>query len=372
MRFSIFFQLRFPEPWTADGEYKCLQEAMEQIIYAEEMGFDAVWMTEHPFSPNWSTASAPDVMLSAVSQRTSKMRLGFGMVLSPIHHPLHVAVKVSTLDLLSNGRVDLGIGRPPNPYFTVPFGVSMDDSAGMTREALSMIPRMWTEDVFSFEGEYYNVPPREIAPKPLQKPHPPIWTAAGQEDTARMAGNLGLGCMLHVRFGLERVQRFVKTYKEAIRDAKPVGSFVNDHAIGETIALCEENNQRARQRGAESVVIQNKKGQLRRRLHWSRGREDSPSEKSVDQLQHVQNDPPYQAPDDLDSLLDDACWCFGDPDACIEFAEQYEAAGLEELMLDFQAVFGTTHQDSMNSIRLFGKYVIPHFQEKAKKAKATA
>jgi len=113
MRFGLFHLLRFPEPWSAEKEHKCRWECLEQYTYAEEMGFSTLWLTEHHFIPAWSMAGAPEVLLSAISQRTSKIRLGIAVVMSPIHHPLHTVVKIATLDLLSHGRVDLGLGGCP-------------------------------------------------------------------------------------------------------------------------------------------------------------------------------------------------------------------------------------------------------------------
>jgi alkanesulfonate monooxygenase SsuD/methylene tetrahydromethanopterin reductase-like flavin-dependent oxidoreductase (luciferase family) len=111
MRFGLFHLLRFPEPWSAEKEHQCLLECLAQYTYAEEMGFSTLWLTEHHFIPAWSMAAAPEVLLSAISQRTSTIPLGIAVVMSPMHHPLHTAVKIATLDLLSHGRVDLGLGR---------------------------------------------------------------------------------------------------------------------------------------------------------------------------------------------------------------------------------------------------------------------
>src|SRR2546428_3619711 len=173
MRFGLFHLLRFPEPWSAEKEHQCLWECLEQYSYAEAMGFSTLWLTEHHFIPAWSMAGAPEVLLSAISQRTSTIRLGIAVVMSPIHHPLHTAVKIATLDLLSNGRVDLGLGRSTTPLQLAPFGVKMEDTRGMMEEALSIIPRIWTEEVFSHDGQYYHVLPCQVVPKPYQKPHPP-------------------------------------------------------------------------------------------------------------------------------------------------------------------------------------------------------
>src|SRR4029453_19501141 len=133
-------------PRSGEEEEKCLLECIEQYTYAEEIGFSTLWLTEHHFIPAWSMASAPEVLLSAISQRTSTMRLGIAVVMSPIHHPLHTAVKIATLDLMMHSRRDVGLGRSTTPLQLAPFGVNMEDTRGMMDEALSLLPRIGTEE----------------------------------------------------------------------------------------------------------------------------------------------------------------------------------------------------------------------------------
>src|SRR5271169_2758323 len=120
MRIGLFYQIQVPKPWTPSSESQRIYEALEQIPYAEQQGFESVWFSEHHFRPVWSHNSAPDLTLAAVSQRTSRIRLGVGVVLAPIHHPLHVAQRMATLDILSRGRVDVGLGRTGYPYQLTP------------------------------------------------------------------------------------------------------------------------------------------------------------------------------------------------------------------------------------------------------------
>src|SRR5437588_12234113 len=120
MRIGLFYQIQVPKPWTRSSESQRIYEALEQIPYAEQLGFASVWFSEHHFRPVWSLYSAPDLTLAAVSQRTSRIRLGVGVVLAPIHHPLHVAQRMATLDLLSHGRVDVGSCRTGHPSQLTP------------------------------------------------------------------------------------------------------------------------------------------------------------------------------------------------------------------------------------------------------------
>ena len=123
--------MQVPRPAPTGAEQQRLREITEQVVLAEEMGFEHVWFVEHHFLTEWAHSSAPEVMLAVLSQHTTKMRLGFGVVLRPVHHPLHVAAKTATLDIMSDGRVDVGVGRAGNPYQLEPFGVKLEDTRGI-------------------------------------------------------------------------------------------------------------------------------------------------------------------------------------------------------------------------------------------------
>src|ERR687896_2740751 len=180
MKFGLFYEIQVPRPAPPEAEHQRIREIVDQVVLAEEMGFEHVWFVEHHFLTEWAHCSASEVMLAAISQHTSQMRLGFGVILLPVHHPLHVAAKTATLDVMSGGRVDVGVGRSGNPYQLTPFGIKLDETRDRWEESLSILPRMWTEQVFSYEGKYYRIPPREVIPKPLQRPHPPMFSACSQ------------------------------------------------------------------------------------------------------------------------------------------------------------------------------------------------
>jgi len=187
MRIGLFYQIQVPKPWTPASESQRIYEALEQIPYAEQQGFESVWFSEHHFRPVWSHNSAPDLTLAAVSQRTSTIRLGVGVVLAPIHHPLHIAQRMATLDILSHGRVDVGLGRTGYPYQLTPYGTDLQDTRGMWQEFADVLPRIWTQEEISYDGAYYKIPRREVLPKPLQHPHPPLWSAGGSDEEPRAA-----------------------------------------------------------------------------------------------------------------------------------------------------------------------------------------
>jgi alkanesulfonate monooxygenase SsuD/methylene tetrahydromethanopterin reductase-like flavin-dependent oxidoreductase (luciferase family) len=163
----------------------------------------------------WSHNGASDLTLAAVSQRTSTIRLGIGVVLAPIHHPLHVAARMATLDILSHGRVDVGLGRTGYPYQLTPYGTDLHDTRGMWQEFADVLPRIWTQEEISYDGKYYQFPRREVLPKPLQQPHPPLWSACGSDETARLTGSLGMGGLFGSEGGPDRVQQLMALYRDA-------------------------------------------------------------------------------------------------------------------------------------------------------------
>jgi len=370
MQIGLFYQIQVPKPWTPESELNRFWEMLDEVTLAEEMGFKSVWFVEHHFRSEWSHSSAPDISLAALSQRTSQLRLGIAVVLAPIHHPLNTAVRMATLDIVSKGRVDLGIGRSGYPYQIGAFGAKLQDARGLMYEAVSIIPKAWTEEEFSYDGQYYQIPPREVVPKPVQKPHPPIWNACSQDDTAQMAGELGLGCLAQTSVGPERAEKLIHIYKNAIKTAQPVMKFIYNRVSGNTVAFCAEDRRKAVQRGAELIDWYRHQQRLRDAKVWQ-GVE--PSEVPEDYKWHYQRsiaDPVRRdETPSLELIERGGRFCIGNPDDCIRYIEQYEAIGVDEIMPLFQ-VGTVTHQEVMNSLRLFGKYVIPHFQEKEKKAAA--
>jgi len=370
MDIGLFYQIQVPKPWSTDSESKRYWEMLEEVTYAEEIGMTSVWFVEHHFRSEWSHSSAPDITLAAISQRTTKMRLGIAVVLVPLHHPLNIASRMATLDVVSNGRVDLGIGRSGYPYQMMPYGSDLKDVSGMLEEYLKIIPGAWTEEEFSFEGQYYHIPPREVVPKPVQKPHPPIWQACSQEDTARKVGEQGLGCLAQTSVGLDRAESIIKVYKNAIKNPNPATKLVHDRVAGNTVAYCSEDRRKAFDRGAELIDWYRVQQRMRDAKVWQGY---DPAKVPEDYQWHYQRSQGDTSRRDettsTDLIENGGRFCIGNPDDCIEYIESYEAMGVDEIMPLFQ-VGPVSHEEVMESLRLFGKYIIPHFQEKARKAGA--
>ena len=144
-----------------------LAETMEQCILADEVGFDYLWFVEHHFLTGFSASPCPDLVYAALSQRTKRIRLGLGVVILPYHHPSRVAERVAMLDHLSEGRVDFGTGRSA-VYELTGMGIDARDSRDMWEESLTMIPKIWESDWFSWEGRFWSVPSRQVLPAPAR------------------------------------------------------------------------------------------------------------------------------------------------------------------------------------------------------------
>lgn len=374
MQIGMFYQLQVPKPWSAQTEPDRYWEMIEQAVYAEELGLSSIWMADHQFRTEWSHSSAPDVTLGALSQRTSRIRLGIAVVVPPVQHPLHIAARTATVDVLSRGRMDLGVGRSGYPYQMAAFGTDIQDATGMVDEALEIIPRAWTEGEFSYHGRHYQIPPREVHPKPVQQPHPPIWLGCSQEETFEKAGRLGLGCLAMAGGGPEGLEKLVRTYREAIKNPNPVSKLVHNRVSTSTVAFCTETRSQAQERGAELIDWYRHQQTLRNARVWS---EQDPSSVPADYKYHYERSaasstateaPRREGTSSLDQIKAGR-FCIGDPDDCIRYLESFFAAGVDEIMPLFQ-VGPITNQEVMNTLRLFGKYIIPHFEEMDRKAKA--
>ena len=215
MRFGIFYEHQLPRPWTETGEYELFQQSLQQIELADRLGYDYAWEVEHHFLEEYSHSSAPEVFLGAASQRTSRIRLGHGIIQLTTNHPARVAERVSTLDLLSNGRVELGLGESATVTELHPFERRFRDKRSVWEDAVRACLPMFWNDSWEYHGEHFDFPPRNVIPKPRQKPHPPLWVACSQLETIRMAGRRGMGALGFQFVSAEAAQAWVHAYYNA-------------------------------------------------------------------------------------------------------------------------------------------------------------
>ncbi|MDE0207369.1 MAG: LLM class flavin-dependent oxidoreductase, partial [Candidatus Tectomicrobia bacterium] len=168
MKLSLAYEMQRP----VVDDHAVIEETIEQCVLADEMGFDTIWFVEHHFLTGFSMSPCPETIFGALSRLTKRIRLGFGVVILPYHHPVRVAERVAMIDHMSGGRVDFGTGRSA-PYEQTGMGIDPRDTRDMWEESLSMIPKIWEDGMFEWEGRFWNVPARDVRPKPYQQPHPP-------------------------------------------------------------------------------------------------------------------------------------------------------------------------------------------------------
>ena len=251
----MFFELQLPRPWTDRGEEELFQNALEWAEIGERAGIDYAWAQEHHFLEEYSHSTAPEVFLAAVSQRTTRMRLGHGVTLMPppFNHPARVAERIATLDLVSRGRVEWGTGESSSRIELEAFGVPYIEKRSMWSEGLRETAKMMCSEPYpGYEGRYFSMPARNIVPKPVQRPHPPIWVACTNRETLKMAARLGLGALTFAFMDANEAQYWVRDYYQTFKtECQPIGQAVNPNVAMLAGVLVNEDTAVALDRGVE-------------------------------------------------------------------------------------------------------------------------
>ena len=255
MKFGVFYEHQLPRPWGEGREQKLFQDALSQVELADQLGIDHAWEVEHHFLEEYSHSSAPEVFLAAASQRTKNIRLGHGITLMPpgYNQPARIAERIATLDLVSNGRVDFGTGESASRSELEGFGINPAERRAMWREAVEQVANMMALDPYpGFQGKYFSMPVRNIVPKPVQKPHPPMWVACSNRDTIHLAAQLGLGALTFAFVDPEEAQHWVKDYYDTFkRECVPIGHAVNPNIAMVSSFSCHPNEEEALRRGTD-------------------------------------------------------------------------------------------------------------------------
>src|SRR5262245_11259072 len=213
MKFGLHFQVPCRPEQSPVQRYR---DTIEQAVHAEALGFEAIWPVEQHFNPELSISPAPLLTLSAIAERTRTLRLGIAIVLLPLSHPIRVAEEIATLDVISNGRVEFGIGRGSIPTHFSGFGLNQAESRERMLESLEMILQAWTTDRLSFQGKFYNVNNLSVVPKPVQRPYPPVRIAANSADTFELAGRLGYPIFVAAQVNpFRKIRELLPLYRDA-------------------------------------------------------------------------------------------------------------------------------------------------------------
>jgi alkanesulfonate monooxygenase SsuD/methylene tetrahydromethanopterin reductase-like flavin-dependent oxidoreductase (luciferase family) len=258
VKFGIFYEHQLPRPWEEDSEHRLLKDALEQVELADRLGIDYVWEVEHHFLDEYSHSSAPEVFLGACSQRTSRIRLGHGIVQLPFNfnHTARVAERVATLDLVSDGRVEFGTGESSSDAELGGFLIDRDEKRDQWEEALDAVTRMFVEQPFAgYEGRFFDMPVRNVVPKPLQRPHPPLWVACSRRPTIHLAATKGIGALSFSFIEPDEARAWVKDYYDTIAsEACVAGGFaVNPNIAIVLPMMCHPDEETAIERGLDGA-----------------------------------------------------------------------------------------------------------------------
>jgi alkanesulfonate monooxygenase SsuD/methylene tetrahydromethanopterin reductase-like flavin-dependent oxidoreductase (luciferase family) len=255
MKFGIFYEHQLPRPWADGDELRLFQEALEQVELADRLGIDYAWEVEHHFLEEYAHSSAPEVFLAACSQRTRRIRLGHGIVLMPpaYNHPARVAERMATLDLVSRGRVEWGTGESAAALELGGFGVPVEHKRAMWRECVEQCANMLaTEPYPGFNGTYFSMPCRNVVPKPVQRPHPPLWVACSSRETIRLAARLGMGALTFAFIDPAEARQWVEEYYHIFKtECVPIGHAVNPNVCMVSGFFVHADADEARRRGED-------------------------------------------------------------------------------------------------------------------------
>ena len=258
MKFGIFYEHQLPRPWDDDSEHRLLKDALEQVELADRVGIDYVWEVEHHFLEEYSHSSAPEVFLAAASQRTSRIRLGHGIVQLPFNfnHTARVAERIATLDLVSDGRVDFGTGEASSEAELGGFLIDREQKRAQWEEALDAVTRMFVEAPFAgYDGTFFKMPVRGVVPRPLQRPHPPLWVACSRRETIHLAATKGIGALSFSFIEPSEAKAWVDNYYATVasEECVPGGFAVNPNVAVVLPLMCHADEETAIARGLDGA-----------------------------------------------------------------------------------------------------------------------
>ena len=334
MQFGLFYE--WPNP-TLRNWKTLFEEGVEQIQYSETLGFDYCLIAEHHFT-NYGNSPAPLMQALYIGQRTRRIKIGTAVNLLPLHHPVRLAEEVATLDVISGGRALFGIGRGSNPEHYSGLGINMDEARSRFLEGLDVVKEAWTTELLCHSGPHYNIDNIRVVPKPLQKPHPPIYIASNSPDTFPIVGELGHNILVTpIIITTQGVIDNLAVYRKNLIEH---GHKTSDVKVIPTLAACVSND-RGKARELLEVTLDNYLGVLRAGQSRRSSRASQLTAKSI---------------------IEDYA-IVGDPSECIEkILEIKESMDCQGILL-WQNIGGLVPHEELNlSMRLFSEKVMSHFR----------
>ncbi|MGW6689818.1 LLM class flavin-dependent oxidoreductase [Streptomyces sp. NPDC054961] len=362
MDLDVLYEIDVPRPWRGPhphgqraAEQRAYREAVEQIRLADRMGFRTVWAVEHHFREGRSHCPAPEVLLGHLAGLTERIRLGFGVTLTPFAFtpPQRIAEKVATVDVLSGGRVEWGTGRS-TPMEQTAFGVDREKSRDDWREAIEIVTGMWREEYFSYASDRFRFPRRMVTPKPVQDPHPPAWMAATSPGSAEVAGAHGLGLLsFSIMQPLEAMARQVAAYRTAAATPRPLTDVTTDRVAAYTLVHATAPRTEPGAHVWESVAWWYA-NLARFTLEWELPHLDPEErERTFPLLTPIlEGHVPVREFSDGDMIL------IGDAETIVAKAKRYADLGVDQLICYVQWGY-LEHREILRTLEILGREVIP-------------
>jgi alkanesulfonate monooxygenase SsuD/methylene tetrahydromethanopterin reductase-like flavin-dependent oxidoreductase (luciferase family) len=390
LKFDIFTEIQKRDCDANGGFGQLLQESIEQARAADTAGFNCWWEVEHHCTPDFSYSSCPELILQAVAANTKRLRIGHAGILVPfeINHPLRVAERSAMLDHLSGGRLEVGLAKSGGKEWDT-FIVSEQQAAADLVEATRLLPRAWCDNPFSWRGDRWHVNDRDVLPKPVQKPHPPIWHTCSSPPSFERAGHLGVGVLGTTLFApLDALDGMIKTYRRALAACKEPLRIINDGVGIFTFVHVAKSTRAAVNSGAprsalwyvssaprvfnvpRDLFYQNIRGNTDPRSRPSAAPLSAAEKPEAGELtdsnpvvallkrefagEEISNEEIFSVIGDLDSVI------IGDVATCKRKMERFRDIGVDRMMCLMQ-MGEVAHKDVVASIRRIGRDLIPLF-----------
>jgi len=324
---------------------QAFDESFNQVDAAEELGLDSVWLAEHHFSPDRAVLAAPIAIASAIAARTNRIRIGLAVHVLPLANPLRVAEEAATVDHISKGRFDFGVGRSGLTKYYQGYNVPYSESRARFMESLEIILKAWTEERFSHEGEYHTFHDVTVVPKPYQKPHPPTRIAVAGEETFPLMGKLGYPIFIGVNTPTPQLQERLTSYRNGREEAGHTGP---DDVALRIPAYIAETGEKARSEPEASArqAIQYAATELAT---------TAASQEIADRLQRTAATP-------YEEILKQRVM-FGTPEEVVERLQAYqEQLGISGVVLEMNYGGRIPYDRVINSMRLLAEKVVPKFK----------